>query len=84
MPKPVNYKDKILKFTDAIEALKDPSVDVKTKNKYLKSIIEKIEVDRPPSVKITKKNKHLYGYEKLSREMMFHTEPYTIRIKLKS
>lgn len=83
MPKPVNYKNKILQFTDAVNALQDSNISPKTKNQYLKNIIERIEVDRPPNVKITNKNKHLYGYEKLARVNVYHTEPYKIRIKLK-
>ena len=83
MPKPVDYKDKILKFTDAVNALEDPNKSPKIKNEYLKDIIEKIVVDRPPNVKITNENKHLYGYEKLGRVNVYHTQPYKIRIKLK-
>ena len=49
MPEPVDYKAKILKFTDAVNALKDPNIDVKTKNRYLHDIIDKIILDRPDS-----------------------------------
>lgn len=48
MPKPINYKNKIRKFTDAIDALKDPDLAPKIKNEYLTDIIEKIVVDRDP------------------------------------
>lgn len=47
MPEPVDYKTKILKFTDAVNALKDPNIDAKTKNKYLHEIIDIIILDRP-------------------------------------
>ena len=83
MPNPVDYKDKILKFTDAVNALEDPNKSPKIKNQYLRDIIDRIEVDRPPSMKITNDNKQRLGYEKLGRKNMFHTEPYKIRIKLK-
>lgn len=46
MPEPVDYKLKILKFTDAVNALKDPNIDGKTKNKYLHEIIDEIIIDR--------------------------------------
>ena len=49
MPEPVDYKAKILKFTDAVNALKDPNIDVKIKNRYLHEIIDKIILDRPDS-----------------------------------
>lgn len=84
MPKQVNYKDKILKFTDAVNALEDPNKSVKIKNQYLTDIIERIIIHRPPAIKITKENQKVLGYEKLTREDMFHTEPYEIRIKLKA
>lgn len=83
MPKPVNYKDKIQRFTDAVNALEDPNVSPKTKNQYLQDIIEKIEILRPPAIKITNENKHLYPEESKNKQV-FHTEPYKIRIKLKA
>jgi hypothetical protein len=46
MPAPVDYKSKILKFTDAVNSLKDPNVDGKAKNRYLHDIIDKIIIDR--------------------------------------
>lgn len=49
MPEPVDYKTKILKFTDAVNTLKDPNVDAKIKNRYLHDIIDKIILDRPDS-----------------------------------
>jgi hypothetical protein len=83
MPKQVDYKDKILRFTTAVNALEDPNITVKAKNEYLRDIIDKIEVKRPPAVKITKENRHLYPDE-LGNKHVFHTEPYEIRIKLKA
>ena len=83
IPVQVDYKDKILQFTDAVNALKDPNVDAKIKNEYLKNIIEKIELYRPPSIKIVQENKHLYREEAKQRKV-FHTEPYEIRIMLKA
>ena len=46
MPAPVDYKTKILKFTDAVNALKDPNIDGKIKNRYLHDIIDEIIIDR--------------------------------------
>ena len=48
MPTPVDYYSKMVKFTEVVNALKDPSVDAKTKNEYLKEIIDKIVVSRDP------------------------------------
>lgn len=46
MPEPVDYEEKIVKFTDALEALKNPEVDVIKKNMLLKDCIERIEYSR--------------------------------------
>lgn len=83
MPEPIDYKERILKFTDALRALEDPNVSAKIKNQYLKEIIERIEYERPANVRITKQNAHLYGTT-TSKGMKFHTEPYKITIKIKS
>ena len=83
MPEPVNYEDKIMKFTDALNALEDPEVEPKIKNMYLKEIIERIDYDRPPIVRITKHNYKQYGYE-LEKGAHFHMEPYQLTITLKA
>ena len=83
MPEPIDYKEKIMKFTDALNALEDPSISAAIKNEYLKEIIERIDYDRPPLIRITKKNAHLYNTT-TSKGMKFHAEPCEIRIKLKS
>lgn len=42
MPEPIDYSEKIARFKDALEALKDPNVDAQTKNTLLKMCIDKI------------------------------------------
>lgn len=46
MPEPVDYEDKVRQFTDALNALKDPSVNAEEKNRLLKECIERIEYHR--------------------------------------
>lgn len=46
MPEPVNYEEKIKRFKDALEALRNPDVDAQTKNTLLKKCIDKIEYSR--------------------------------------
>lgn len=82
MPEPVDYREKVLKFTDALKALRDPNVSAKVKNRYLKDIIERIEYERPPNVRITKKNAGKYGTT-TSKGMKFHQEPFKLSIKIK-
>lgn len=82
MPKQVDYKEELLKFEDALDALEDPEVDAKLKNQYLKNIIDKIEYERGSTVRITKANASEYGMD-TSKGLKWYTPPYTIKLKLK-
>lgn len=82
MPEPVDYKDKIIRYTDAINLLKDPNIPAKITNRYLKNIIERIDYERPPAIRITKNIKHLYP-EDVAKGNLWHNEPYKIQINLK-
>ena len=46
MPESVDYEEKMYRFKDALEALKDPEVDAAKKNKFLKACIERIDYKR--------------------------------------
>ena len=81
-PTPVDYKEQVMRFTDALNMLKDPEVPAKTKNRYLKSIIERMEYERPAAIRITKKNAHLYPDEAANGEI-YHWEPYKLTVKLR-
>lgn len=83
MPEPIDYKERVMTFTDALEALRDPNISAKIKNRYLKDIVERIDYDRPPNVRITKANAAQYGTT-TSKGMKFHQEPFKISIKIKS
>lgn len=81
-PQPVDYETKILKFTDALNALEDPNISAKAKNRYLKDIVERIDYERPPIVRITKKNAHEYKID-TEKGLQYHIEPYKIEITIK-
>jgi DNA invertase Pin-like site-specific DNA recombinase len=81
-PKHIDYKDELIKTTDALKALEDADIDAKITNQYLKSIIERIEYDRPPIVRISKENAEKYGMD-TEKGLQYHVAPYTIRVKLK-
>ena len=83
LPELIDYKERCVKFTDALNILQDTEINASIKNRYLKDIIEKIEYNRPPTVKITNENKKELGYDKLERFNMFHTEPFEISIIIK-
>ena len=82
MPKPVDYKDELLKFTDALTYLEDPKIPAKVKNQYLKGIIDKIEYERGPTVRVTSENADKYGVD-TTKGTQWHTSPYKIKLKLK-
>ena len=46
MPEPVNYEEKIVQFTAALEALQNPETDAATTNRLLKACIDRIEYNR--------------------------------------
>jgi hypothetical protein len=82
MPKQIDYREEMLKFEDALDALEDPDVDAKAKNQFLKNIIDKIEYERGSTVRITKENSKEYGID-TSKGMKWYTPPYEIKMKLK-
>ncbi len=82
IPKHIDYKEELIKTTDALAVLKDPGVDAKIKNQYLKEVIDRIEYERPPIVRITKKNASKYKVD-TSKGLQYHIAPYKIRVKLK-
>ena len=79
----MDYATQILKFTDALAALRDPNISAKIKNEYLKDILERIEYERPPIVRITKKNAAQYSAD-IAKGLQYHAEPYKIKITIKS
>ena len=46
IPEKEEYEEKIMKLSDALNALLDPDLDAESKNIYLKAIIDKIEFSR--------------------------------------
>jgi hypothetical protein len=82
IPKQIDYREEMMKFEDALDALEDPDVDAKVKNQFLKNIIDRIEYERSSTVRITKYNAEYYGIE-VGKGTKWYTPPYNIRMKLK-
>lgn len=82
MPQPIDYKDELLKFTDALKHLENPEIPAKVKNQYLKNIIDKIEYERGETVRITSENAKKYNVD-TSKGLQWYTPPYKIKLKLK-
>ena len=93
MPDPVDYKEKLVRFQEALDSLLDPEVDALQKNKLLKSCIERIDYKREAPQRIkntekrTRKNGRLKGkYAKptsLGTGAHWTNPPIEIDVKLK-
>ena len=60
MPEPVDYGEKVHRFRDALNALKDPEVDAQQKNTLLKQCIERIEYHREKPERIKSQQERYY------------------------
>lgn len=83
IPVKIDYKEKIVKFTDALNALEDPEIPAKIKNQYLRDILERIDYERGPNVRITKANAAKYNTT-TGKGMKIYSPPYKIKLILKS
>jgi hypothetical protein len=83
LPEPIDYKEKIVKFTEVLEAVENPNVSVEDKNRYLKDIIERIEYERGTNIMVTKNNYKELGLPKPTRGMDWYSPPFKIDVYLK-
>ena len=83
IPEPVDYEEKIKNFKDALDALRDPDVDVAKKNRLLKACIERIEYHRDKPERIKKEPGEKKGTRFKSAGGRWTTPPIEIDIKLK-
>ena len=60
MPDPVDYKEKLFRFKEALDALLDPNVEAQLKNKLLKDCIERIDYNRAKPERIKNPEKETY------------------------
>lgn len=81
-PKHINYRDELIKTKDALRILEDVKLDAKTKNQYLKTVIDKMVYERDPIVQITKDNAEKYNMQS-SKGTKYYNPPYKITIELK-
>lgn len=84
MPEPIDYKEKIVRFKDALEALRDPNMSAQKKNTLLKKCIEKIEYSREAPQRIKRDpgvSKRTPQFE--SSGGRWTTPPIELNIKLK-
>ena len=65
MPDPVDYKEKLFRFKEALDTLLDPDADALLKNKLLKDCIERIDYNRAKPERI--KSQQVYYYDKATK-----------------
>ena len=72
MPERIDYEEKVYRFKDALEALKDPEVPAAKKNDFLKACIDRIDYKREKAERIKSQQTRYYDKElKKTR----HTSP---------
>ena len=92
-PSSIDYKERLYRFSEALDALLNPEVDAQKKNRLLKDCIERIEYNREKPERVTNPEKRTKknGREKgkslkpnpLKSGATWTTPPIEIDIKLK-
>jgi hypothetical protein len=85
LPEPVDYEEKIVRFTEALEALKNPDVSAEEKNLLLKACIDRMTMSCEKPVRITRKNCEQYGIapDSLKTGGNWHTPNFELDVQLK-
>lgn len=79
MPEPVDYEEKLLRFKDALEALKDPEADIELKNDLLKACIERIDFYKEKPQRLMSKGRGVFPMTKSN----WSSPPIELDVKLK-
>ena len=80
-PSHIDYEEKLLRFKDALEALKDPEASAELKNRLLKACISRIEYTRKSPERIKRAPGEKRG-ETLKRGGQWTTPPIELDVKL--
>lgn len=84
IPDPVDYREKVKQFSDALDALIDPDVSGTLKNEFLKAVIDRVEYKRPPNVQAKNLSPERIKNERLKHEGNgWYSAPYELDIYLK-
>ena len=91
MPDPVDYEDKLKRFKDALDALKNPNAEAKDQNRLLKACIDRIDYSREKPQRIQSKQVRYYDKEQkrtrwkspLNRGGNWTSPPVELDVKLK-
>lgn len=79
MPVRIDYGEKIARFHEAIDMLNDPKISAEVKNRFLKTIIKRIDYERKPSIRMSAAEAKEKG---LKTENGWHTPDFELDIHL--
>lgn len=91
MPEPVDYEEKLRRFTEALNALDDPEASAQKKNSLLKGCIERMDYSREKAVRTKSKQVRVYDpslKKTVSRSPLktggnWESQPIELNVKLK-
>ena len=83
MPNPVDYEQKLLRFTDALNALTDPNIEAQQKNRLLKACIDRIEYNRAAPTRMKRAPGEKKGTTIKTTGGHWTSSPIEIDVKLK-
>lgn len=82
IPERRDSEAKIMTFKNALEALRDDSIDAEIKNEYLKEIIEKITYERKKSYRLTKVQAEQLGIP-FENGVCYYKYPFHLEITMR-
>lgn len=82
IPEKVDYEAKIFSFQEALNNLKDETVDADTKNKFLREIIEDITFERQKPIRLTKELAKTMNVP-YPHPLCYHNFPFSLDIKIR-
>lgn len=65
-PTKIDYEEKILRFHEVIDSLRDDTISAESKNKLVRTIIKRITYDRPKSIRMSKEEAEKLGLESVN------------------
>lgn len=80
VPDKTDYEAVVFQLHKCVEALMDETLSAETKNKLLRSIIERIEYDRPPAIRMTAAEAKEKGVSITKNG--WYTQKYTLDVHL--
>lgn len=83
MPEPVNYEETVIRFKDALSALRDPKKDAEEKNRLLKLCIDRIDYKREKPQRLMREPGEKKGTRFKTTGGHWSNPPIEIDVKLK-